>query len=145
MSQRFVFRGVRPDYYNITQGGISQFITILHRGWGGGGSLQNPNLYYVINGRPQISEVTDSSNQFSSPIIVSSLLKIPKCNKWPTIADDISSLFPRSQLLCNIDYVVKWNFHLSQHFCRPSGCENTMLYRNWEFWIGIESDKIRMQ
>ena len=70
-------------------------------------SLQNQNLYYVINGRPQISEVTDSSNQFSSPMIVSSLLKIPKCNKWPTIADDISSLFPRSQLLCNIDYVVK--------------------------------------
>ena len=82
-------------------GGFAQIITISHRvaspnllqyyiggGGVGGMSLQNPNLYYVINGRPQISEVTDSSNQFSSPIIVSSLLKIPKCKKWPTIESD---------------------------------------------------------
>ena len=29
MSQIHVFRGVRPDYYDITQGGLSKFINLL--------------------------------------------------------------------------------------------------------------------
>ena len=62
MSQIHVFRGVRPDYYDITWGVIKIYYNIT---WGGGlpnllqyyngaggGSLGTPNLYYVIYGRP---------------------------------------------------------------------------------------------
>ena len=45
-SSRFsrVFRGVRPDYCNITKGGSLKFIMILHwEGVGGGGS-QDPKF-----------------------------------------------------------------------------------------------------
>ena len=40
-----VFKGVNPDYYNITWRGSSQFITTLHRGEGSTGA---PYLYCVI-------------------------------------------------------------------------------------------------
>ena len=61
MSQIYVFRWVCPDYYDITYGRLSKFITILHGGGGlpdllqyynGGWSLGTQNLYYVIYGRP---------------------------------------------------------------------------------------------
>ena len=53
MSQIHVFRGVRPDYYDITEGGLSKFITILHGGGssrfitilqGGGGVSRDPKF-----------------------------------------------------------------------------------------------------
>ena len=60
MSQIHVFRGVRPDYYDITQGGYQNLLQYYMEGglpnllqyYNGGGSLGTPNLYYVIYGRP---------------------------------------------------------------------------------------------
>ena len=62
MLQIHVFRGVRPDYYSITSGRLSQPITILH----GRGSLGTPNLYYVIYGRPQIKSESGFSFAMAS-------------------------------------------------------------------------------
>ena len=48
MPRILVCRRVSIDYFNITQGGSSQFITLLH---GVEGSTRTRNLYNVINER----------------------------------------------------------------------------------------------
>ena len=59
------FQGVRPDYYDITQGGYQNLLQYYMEGGlpnllqyykGEGGSLGTPNLYYVIYGRPLIEQ-----------------------------------------------------------------------------------------
>ena len=48
MSQKHLFRGVLPDYYDITWG-LAKFITILH-----GGGLPDLLQYYIGGGLPNL-------------------------------------------------------------------------------------------